>query len=448
MTIDPSVISQGNRDQVVVAGGQDTTQEVRHFQGAHQPIDQKVNLTGTIVAIPDLIEVVGGIAIVTIIVVAVIDRRHHLFRYPLQLTAIVGQYFQVGDVCDASIVRDKVTNRSKGVAYVEFAQMESVARAIQLTGNKLLGIPVIVQHTESEKNRLALEAAGNPQIKETAEDKSAHIPAFNTPSKSGLQIYVGNIYFGITEEELKMIFQAFGEIEYVNVQRDETGRSKGYAFVKYRHEDHAKEALLKMNGFVLAGRNLKVGVGVADKNAASMIQSLGNSFVQNTHTNPLTSVQTSSQSPVEPKTNEAMESAKPMSREALMRKLMREDDNLLNPTNKSDLDQDTRPVPIIVSRCVALQNMFDPSEESGTTWTTELLEDVKAECEAKYGKVVHIQIDAQSPKGEIFAKFDTPESAKRALEDLNGRYFGGKQISATSMVEMVYTLRFPKSKDL
>lgn len=45
------------------------------------------------------------------------------------------------------------------VGYVEFYDEESVTKAIALTGQKILGIPVIAKHTESEKNRLALQAA-------------------------------------------------------------------------------------------------------------------------------------------------------------------------------------------------------------------------------------------------------------------------------------------------
>lgn len=45
------------------------------------------------------------------------------------------------------------------VGYVEFYDEESVIKAIALTGQKILGIPVIAKHTESEKNRLALQAA-------------------------------------------------------------------------------------------------------------------------------------------------------------------------------------------------------------------------------------------------------------------------------------------------
>ena len=39
------------------------------------------------------------------------------------------------------------------------------------------------------------------------------------------------------------------------------------------------------------------------------------------------------------------------------------------------------------SRCIVLQNCFDPTEETGTAWVKELEEDIKMECEQKYGKV-------------------------------------------------------------
>jgi RNA-binding protein 23/39 len=40
-----------------------------------------------------------------------------------------------------------------------------------------------------------------------------------------------------------------------------------------------------------------------------------------------------------------------------------------------------------VSRCVLLKNCFDPAEETGDSWARELEDDVKHECESKYGKV-------------------------------------------------------------
>lgn len=126
-------------------------------------------------------------------------------------------FAMVGPVKEAQIVKDRVSGRSKGVGYVEFKEEESVQKALGLTGQKLLGIPVIVQVTEAEKNRQARISTGQPT-------QSNGIPFH--------RLYVGNIHFSVTEEDLRDVFSPFGELEFVQLQKEETGRSKGYGFVQ------------------------------------------------------------------------------------------------------------------------------------------------------------------------------------------------------------------------
>lgn len=104
------------------------------------------------------------------------------------------------------------------VGYVEFRLEESVEGALNLTGHRLLGIPIIVQLTEAEKNR----QARNPE----ASSGNQNTTPFH-------RLYVGNVHFSITESDLQNVFEPFGELEFVQLQKDETGRSKGYAFVQY-----------------------------------------------------------------------------------------------------------------------------------------------------------------------------------------------------------------------
>jgi len=74
-----------------------------------------------------------------------------------------------------------------------------------------------------------------------------------------MNIYVGNLSYEVTEEDLKEAFEAFGEVETVKVIKDNyTGRSKGFGFVEMPAKDEAESAINDLNGKELKGRTLKV----------------------------------------------------------------------------------------------------------------------------------------------------------------------------------------------
>ncbi len=72
-------------------------------------------------------------------------------------------------------------------------------------------------------------------------------------------IYVGNCSYDVTEEQLRDLFAAYGEVDSVNVIRDrDTGRPRGFAFVEMSDSSAAKAAIEGANGTDLGGRTLKV----------------------------------------------------------------------------------------------------------------------------------------------------------------------------------------------
>ncbi len=74
-----------------------------------------------------------------------------------------------------------------------------------------------------------------------------------------VNIYVGNLSFTATDEEVRGAFEQFGEVASVNVIMDrETGRSRGFAFVEMADPEVAKEAIEQINGTQIAGRNVTV----------------------------------------------------------------------------------------------------------------------------------------------------------------------------------------------
>jgi RNA recognition motif-containing protein len=74
-----------------------------------------------------------------------------------------------------------------------------------------------------------------------------------------MNIFVGNLSFKTTEEELKREFEVFGEVRSVKIILDhETHKSRGFAFVEMQDQDQATAAIAGMNGKELAGQVLKV----------------------------------------------------------------------------------------------------------------------------------------------------------------------------------------------
>jgi RNA recognition motif-containing protein len=74
-----------------------------------------------------------------------------------------------------------------------------------------------------------------------------------------LNIYVGNLSFTTTENDLKEAFQAFGEISSCNIIKDKySGESRGFGFVEMPNKEEAEKAIAMLNGKDLKGRTLKV----------------------------------------------------------------------------------------------------------------------------------------------------------------------------------------------
>ena len=74
-----------------------------------------------------------------------------------------------------------------------------------------------------------------------------------------MNIYVGNLPYRITEDEIRDVFEAHGEVTSVKIIIDrDTGRSKGFGFVEMPDDDAARAAIDASNEKEVAGRPLKV----------------------------------------------------------------------------------------------------------------------------------------------------------------------------------------------
>lgn len=326
-------------------------------------------------------------------------------------------FCKVGQVRDVRIISDRNSRRSKGIAYIEFTDESCVPLALQLSGQRLLGAPILIQPTQAEKNRAAAEAE---KLKKP---------------QGPTRLYVGSLHFNITEPMVKAIFEPFGAVDSVQMIYDsETTRSKGYGFIQFREADSAKRAMEQLNGFELAGRAIKVGP-VTERGDSTAYSFLDNEDYE--------------------KGGVELNST---ARAALMAKLSQGHDAGLSipglatpataplvpglgtgvsPAVAAPAIQVPLPTP-----CFMLANMFDPSKEKEDDWDVDIRDDVLEEC-SKCGQVVHIYVDKQNPQGVVYVKASTPDIAVKCSASLNGRWFAGKQIIATPIQVSQYHAMFP-----
>ena len=125
-----------------------------------------------------------------------------------------------GKIVEAKIIQDKHTRKSKGVAYVEFQTEQGATKALELSGQYLLGIPILIHTSESEKNRIGLD------INDFVQKKPP-------PGIASKKLFVSNLPLDLTENDIRDLFEKFGELDAISLHIDSiTGKSKGYCVLE------------------------------------------------------------------------------------------------------------------------------------------------------------------------------------------------------------------------
>ena len=74
-----------------------------------------------------------------------------------------------------------------------------------------------------------------------------------------MNLYVGNLAYSVTEDELRSAFEAYGTVDRATVITDrDSGRSKGFGFVEMPENSEADAAIKALNDTAIGGRNVKV----------------------------------------------------------------------------------------------------------------------------------------------------------------------------------------------
>ena len=74
-----------------------------------------------------------------------------------------------------------------------------------------------------------------------------------------MKLYVGNLSYEVSDEDLKQAFSAFGQVDSATVVKDTyTRKSKGFGFIEMASSDAAQEAIVALHGKELKGREMNV----------------------------------------------------------------------------------------------------------------------------------------------------------------------------------------------
>ncbi|TYJ47599.1 hypothetical protein E1A91_A01G002000v1 [Gossypium mustelinum] len=386
-----------------------------------------------------------------------------VFAYQISLKASerdVYEFFsRAGKVRDVRLIMDRNSRRSKGVGYIEFYDVMSVPMAIALSGQPLIGQPVMVKPSEAEKNL----------VQSTTSASAGQTGPY---AAGGRKLYVGNLHFNITEDQLRQVFEPFGSVELVQLPLDETGHSKGFGFVQFARLEDAKNALNLNGQLEIGGRVIKVSTvtdqGVSqdfgtNATAADLDDDDGGGLSLNSSSRALlmakldrsgtaSSIAGSVGMPANNSTGLTASTAPILGVAPSLPSLVPP----TIPTSISTipglpggLQLPTNGIPAIdtigsPSECLLLKNMFDPTLETEPEFDLDIKEDVQEEC-SKFGKLKHIHVDRDSA-GFVYLRFEDAQGAINAQRNLHGRWFAGKMITATYMVPQTYEAKFPSSK--
>ncbi|KAL3514980.1 hypothetical protein ACH5RR_021882 [Cinchona calisaya] len=388
-----------------------------------------------------------------------------VFAYQISLKAnerdIYEFFSRAGKVRDVRLIMDRISRRSKGVGYVEFYDVMSVPMAIALSGQPLLGHPVMVKPSEAEKNLLWSAASVG----------SGDTGITGPYSGGARRLYVGNLHSNIKEDQLRQVFEPFGSIELLQLPSDpDTGHGKGYGFVQFSRLEDARAALSLDGQLDIAGLIMKVSA-VTDQTGGQEVGANAGDFdddeggglslnaqsrallmqkLDRTRTTSSGSGSPGSQVVNNPDTSVA--AAPNLGAAPGISPFVIPFGQIPVPAlagfSAAGLSLPALTVPSINTigipcECLLLKNMFDPKLESEPEFDQDIKDDVEDEC-SKFGKLKHIYVDKKSA-GFVYLRFENSQSAIAAQHALHGRWFAGKMITATYMVPLDYEVKFPQS---
>jgi len=183
--------------------------------------------------------------------------HHHIFVGDLSPDindeTLLKAFQPFGSVSDARVMWDQNTGRSRGYGFVAFRDKNDAERAMKEMNGEWLGSRSIRCNWANQKissGNIVSPVPGSLNSGLNYEAITAQATQQNTT------VYVGNLSPEVSEDLLISIFQIYGPIEEVRIQKD-----KGFAFVKFSNHDQATRAIIAVHGSVIGTRPVKCSWG-------------------------------------------------------------------------------------------------------------------------------------------------------------------------------------------
>ena len=147
-----------------------------------------------------------------------------------------------GDMTDCIVLTDD-NGVNRGFGFVTYSEKSQADSAIEkLNGHKINGRKIGVRDADSDDKKGKREKRKDPE---------------------GLKLYIGNLPFKATEENIRAMFEGLATINGLVIATSGDGKPKGFAFAFIKEVDKGEEIVAKLNGSELLGRRIKVDISQA-----------------------------------------------------------------------------------------------------------------------------------------------------------------------------------------
>jgi len=188
-------------------------------------------------------------------------------------TEVSDHFSQCGEVLSVRMPTFPDSGRSKGIAFVEFAEKSGVNAALAMSDTDFLGrnIKVDVARAKTDRNDRNDRRGGGGR--ERSQERYGNKDRYNNkggyerrnrspPSRQASEpsdsVFVGNLSWNANEQDLQDAFSGCGHIVSVRIPVDRnSGRQKGFGYITFESQDAANKAI-SLSGTDIAGRSVRV----------------------------------------------------------------------------------------------------------------------------------------------------------------------------------------------